>query len=477
MQSVSKRGVLLLVCTVLLAVDADAQSVIPGPGATGGGGPTLRKAGQTPPQQVTGELVGFICPPGNILGANLQNRCNEIATEILGTGGDLAGALAGLQAMAPEENSAVQTSDVDASQARGQDVRDRLEQRRDECNDPQSRQRNGRECGDKRSAFNVTVDGQRLSATELLGATGGGASADSFGTGPWGVFLNGNFGITNKDSSARETGFHMNSYGVNGGVDYRFDQSLLGVSIGYTTQDADLKANSGKLNSDAVTVSLYGSYYPSPQSYVNAIFSYTNTDHDQKRNIAYTINSFLGTSVINQVASSSTNSDEVAGSLEAGYDFLRNDWTITPYARLDIADTNIDGYTESLSAPAAGTVASGMALQLDGQSFTSVTTAFGGRLGTVVSAAKFDVYPQIGAEYVHEFDNDNKDTRARLVDDTSGSTFLLPTDKPDRDYGNVSAGLTADFRNGWYGHVQYQGLVGYKDLDVHVLEIGARLQF
>ena len=65
----------------------------------------------------------------------------------------------------------------------------------------------------------------------------------------------------------------------------------------------------------------------------------------------------------------------------------------------------------------------------------------------------------------------------RLVDDTSGSIFLLPTDSPDRNYGNVTAGLTADFRNGWSGHVLYQGLVGYKDLNLNMFEIGARLQF
>jgi hypothetical protein len=78
---------------------------------------------------------------------------------------------------------------------------------------------------------------------------------------------------------------------------------------------------------------------------------------------------------------------------------------------------------------------------------------------------------------VHEFENDNEDTRGRLVDDRSGSTFLLPTDDPDRDYGSVTAAMTADFRNGWYGHVLYQGLIGYSDLSVHAFEVGARLQF
>jgi uncharacterized protein YhjY with autotransporter beta-barrel domain len=179
--------------------------------------------------------------------------------------------------------------------------------------------------------------------------------------------------------------------------------------------------------------------------------------------------------VINQSAFSDTTSRDIGGSLEGGYDFVRNNWTLTRYARLAVADSSIDGYTEHMSDPAGP--GSGLALQIEDQSFMSITTAFGGRAATVYSAERFDLFPQIGAEYVHEFDNDNEDTRGRLVDDTSGSVFLLPTDSPDRNYGNISAALTADFRNGWSGHVLYQGLVGYEDLNISFFEVGARLQF
>jgi len=142
---------LALSASIWLAIGADvhAQSVIPGPGANGGGGPTLRAAGQTPPQQVTGELIGIICPASpSILGSDLQARCDEIAVGIIG-GGDISGGLAGLQGMAAEENSAVQTTEVDASAAQTDELRERLEQRR-------------KEDEEKESAFNVTVDGRRL---------------------------------------------------------------------------------------------------------------------------------------------------------------------------------------------------------------------------------------------------------------------------------------------------------------------------
>ena len=458
---------LALSASIWLAIGADvhAQSVIPGPGANGGGGPTLRAAGQTPPQQVTGELIGIICPASpSILGSDLQARCDEIAVGIIG-GGDISGGLAGLQGMAAEENSAVQTTEVDASAAQTDELRERLEQRR-------------KEDEEKESAFNVTVDGRRLTASDLFDTPrGGGASADYAGSGRWGVFLNGNFGLGDKDSTARESGFDLNSYGVTGGVDYKLTvQSIVGLAVGYTTQDVDLDRNGGKVDTDGVSVSLYGGYYPSAQSYVNAIVSYAASNHDQERTVAYQIAALPGgTTTVNQRALSETDSNEIAGSVEAGYDFYRDRWVLTPYGRFNVAHTEIDGFTERMSSPTAP--GSGLALQIDEQDFTSITAAIGGRVATAIATNSFDLFPQAGVEYVHEFDNDNEDTTGRLVDDRSGSTFLLPTDEPDRNYGNVSAGLTADFRNGWTAHALYQGLIGYSDLNVHAFEIGARLDF
>ncbi len=458
-----------LILTLACATQVAAQSVIPGPGTSTAIQGELQSAVQTPPQQTTAALVEFICPPGNLLSSDLQTRCNEIAIGILGSrgqGGDLGGALAGLQGMAPEENSVIQTIEVDGAGSRDEEVRQRLERRRKKDQDT--------------GAVTMTLNGRPLPPGEVPGAEhGGGASADYPYSGRWGVFLNGNFGFGDKDDSARETGFRTDSYGVTGGADYQLtDQSIVGLALGYTRQDTDLNADSGFLETDSVSVTAYASYFPSARSYVNAILSYGHNDHDQKLTIAYTIASPFtptGTAVINQSALSDTTSRDLGGSLEGGYDFVRGNWTLTPYGRLNVADSSIDGYTEHMSDP--GGPGSGLALQIEDQSFMSITTAFGGRLTTVYSGKRFDLFPQVGAEYVHEFDNDNEDTRGRLVDDTSGSIFLLPTDSPDRNYGNVTAALTADFRNGWSGHVLYQGLVGYEDLNLNLFEIGARLQF
>ena len=425
----------------------------------------LQEATANDPQKAVAAVIEQICPPGNLLSQDLQNQCDNIVVATL-IEGDVAQGQAGLQGMAPEENSVVHATEVDTGKNQRTDVLGRLTSLR----------------AGTATAYSFNIDGQRVTAADIFGAPGdklrgGGASAD-FDRSRLGVYVNGNFGISDKDATSRESGFNADNYGVTGGADYRFtDQTVLGVAFGYNTVTADLKANGGKLDTDGYTVSAYGSYMPTQRAYVNAVFGYTWNNHDQNRAVAYTITNpaHAGTGTVNQQALSKTDSREYNFNLEAGYDFYANDWTLTPYARFDYANTEIDGYSEHMSNPAAN--GSGLAVAMDSQNTTSVTTTFGGRVSRTIETSWGYLYPQAGAEYVHEFDNDNKDITGHFVDDTTQTVFRLPTDKTDRDYGDVTAGLTADFRNGWSGHFTYQGLVGYRNLMVHAFEVGLRLDF
>ena len=78
---------------------------------------------------------------------------------------------------------------------------------------------------------------------------------------------------------------------------------------------------------------------------------------------------------------------------------------------------------------------------------------------------------------MHEFDNDNDPITGRFLDDVTRTQFRLPTDSPDRDYGQIGIGVVGDFGDGWSGHAQYQGLIGYSDLTVHAFEVGLRVEF
>lgn len=416
----------------------------------------LRGVSENPVQSSVGQVIGQICPPGNVIVDpgmdDLQARCNEIAVGAVVVGNDVSGAQDALQAMGAEEDAAIASTQVD--------------------------QRGGHQ----------DAVGQRIGAVRA-GATGtpsvhlhgqgfdwaGGAAGD--GGMPWGVWVTGLYTTSDRDTTAREAGFDADEYGVTGGIDYSFnDEVVIGAAFGYKTGDADIDNNGGQLDSDSYTYMAYWSLYPNEYWYVDGMVSYTHSDFDQDRNIIYSIAAIGGgTTTVNNTAVSDTESEEWAVSLTAGRNFLVGTWVATPYVRFEYADIEIDGFTETMANANAN--GAGLALSIDGQDFESVMTTAGGRLTTEIASAFGALFPEISFEYVHEFKNSNDPITGRFVNDTSGTTISLLTDGPDRNFFNIGAGVTAALSDTTSGFFRYQGLFGYEDLDLHAFEVGLRMRF
>lgn len=165
---------------------------------------------------------------------------------------------------------------------------------------------------------------------------------------------------------------------------------------------------------------------------------------------------------------------EIVGSLKLGFDHAIGNRILGPYARLDIVVVDIDGYSERMSRPSA--VGSGTALRIDDQSYACITTAFGATAG-YVSAQTWGIwYPQVIAEYVHEFDNDAENITGRFVDAPTFS-FSMPIDDPDHDFAHVGVSSSFVLNSGVSTFLSYQALVGYEDLTTHLVEIGLRIPF
>jgi outer membrane autotransporter protein len=79
----------------------------------------------------------------------------------------------------------------------------------------------------------------------------------------------------------------------------------------------------------------------------------------------------------------------------------------------------------------------------------------------------------------HEFENDARTIDARLfLNDTSTSDVLASrTDSPDRDYGRVGAGVSAQFAHGISAFVDYDTLIDLRDVEQHRFTAGGRIEF
>jgi uncharacterized protein with beta-barrel porin domain len=103
----------------------------------------------------------------------------------------------------------------------------------------------------------------------------------------------------------------------------------------------------------------------------------TDNDHDQDRNVSYSIASLGGgTRSVSNSAVSATESDEISVSVTAGHNIFFDTWTLSPYGRIDYADIEIDGFSERMAPSAAA--GSGLALQVDDQDFESLMMSLGG---------------------------------------------------------------------------------------------------
>ncbi len=413
---------------------------------------SLLATSDTPVQESLARTIGIICPLGVLNsqgtdGQDLQARCNEIAgASLAGPAGDAQGARDGLQAMAPEEDAAIASLEVDASSGHVDSIGGRL----------------------------ANVRGATPGA--VVQRTGSGFQWNSLAAGDdaasrWGFFVNGLYNLTDRDATLRESGFEADDYGVTVGADYAFsDTFVFGLAFGYRDSDADIDGNGGNLESDSLSVFGYWSFY-SGDWYTDVMVGYTDSDHDQARNTIYAI----GATTVNNSALSSTQSDEISASIAVGRNYGYNRWTLTPYGRFEFADTNIDGFSERMSAP--GAAGSGFALAIDEQDVQSLTMTFGGTATTEVQTPGARLYPSLTVEYVHEFDNETDPITGRFVVDPTGTTFSLLADDADENFFNIGAGVTAVLTDRTAGFIRYQGLVGYDDLAVHAFEIGLRTRF
>ncbi|MFT4564465.1 MAG: outer membrane lipase/esterase [Gammaproteobacteria bacterium] len=409
-------------------------------------------------QSAVGTTIGKICPGGlvsgggSLLSEDLSARCTELVaptsfSETPLTADELRDVQAGLQGMAPEEDAVIASSTVDGSSVQVDAI------------------------GNRFAAIHAGGAGVVQTNNGYNWSTG--AAGD--GNSPWGFFINGLYVSSERDSTSRESGFEADDWGVTGGIDYAFsDKFIFGLAFGYKNSEADIDANGGELETDSTSYFAYWSFLPNEHWYVDAMAGYTENDHEQERNISYSIAAVgaAGTTTVSNTALSDTDSDEISVSVSAGYNYFLNNWVLSPYGRVEYADIEIDGFTESMAQTAAA--GSGLALQIDDQEFESLTLSGGVSASTQWGQSYF---PRVSVEYVHEFDNDNQPINARFVNDTSRTTFSLLTDSPDRNYFNIGAAMTAVISDTSTGFVRYQGLFGYRDLDVHAFEVGVRLSF
>lgn len=119
--------------------------------------------------------------------------------------------------------------------------------------------------------------------------------------------------------------------------------------IGYFNSTSDIDNNGGDLDTDGMSFSLFGAYYPQEYLYVDAIVTYGNTNYDQDRNIRYTIGDIL----VDQTARAKYGGDQWSAAVGVGSSWSHGAWTIDPEVRFEYLSASVDSYQERISNPSA----------------------------------------------------------------------------------------------------------------------------
>ncbi len=402
---------------------------------------------------------------------DLQARCSEMLIHVGTQPGSVANIL---QQVAPEEFATQGRLSIEAGSRQVRNISTRLMALRSGAT------------GFRVENLKINVDGQTVpmpteSELQLEGQPIPGQSstqlpsrtAHAFDLYKLGVFVNGNIGFGQKETTDYESGFDFNTIGLTGGVDYRFsDTFILGLALGYNLAKTDLYDDAGSIDMDGLNLSVYGTFYQTKQFYVDLLYSYGITRYDNQRKIRYT----LGDTQVDQLANSDHNGDQQLLSLSGGYDFHLKNLTITPTLRFDYLRSGMDDFRENMSISDAP--GSGFGLAIDSQNVKSLTMALGTQFALELpQESGITLIPQLNLEWVMETQNEQRWISGYFLEDAGRERFRLQTDEPDNNYANLGLGLSLQFKEGIAAFINYDTTLGLSNMTNHSLMGGIRLEF
>ena len=255
-----------------------------------------------------------------------------------------------------------------------------------------------------------------------LGMAASGDAAQQGGTGLW-IGGNANFGT--RDQTSDSSASRFTSDGVSVGIDHRISNKLaLGVGLGYARGHTTIGGDGTKSLARGTSLALYGSYQPTPRTFVDGLLGYGTSRHDMDRFVA----------AANEFARAQRKADQLFGSMAAGYEHRDGNVLLSPYGRLDFSYDRLKAATES----GAGL----NALAYHDQKLRSFQFSLGLRADTSHSASFGVIVPRIRIETRHDFKGERQATIA-YADQPAGPHYAVTPAMEGRN--SLMLGIGSDF--------------------------------
>jgi outer membrane autotransporter protein len=164
------------------------------------------------------------------------------------------------------------------------------------------------------------------------------AAADSVSYEGLGVYASASYEHKDKTATDFELGFDSDSVGPTVGADYQLGtDGVIGAAFDYGHTFGEYNDGFGDFDTDDFTLIVYGSYYPTDQSFIDAAvgFGYKQFDTDHVNNAG--VGSVKG----------NTDGFDFTADLTGGYDFAFGAFTVGPRVGLHYKRTELSAFTET----------------------------------------------------------------------------------------------------------------------------------
>lgn len=300
----------------------------------------------------------------------------------------------------------------------------------------------------------------------------GGASADVSADlgGGLSVYLSGEFGNLDKDITTFEDGYDSDVWRLVPGADVQITNSiLLGVAFDLFKQSGDYSSG-GTFETKSYGVIGYGSVSPIDQLFIQGSVGYALKTNDRTRIASFTeIEESSGTVIFSTDGPVGADFDgnEFTASVLTGYDVPIANVTITPRVGVNYFNVEYDTYSE--------TGDTGLELTFHDDSETSLQSTLGMQGAVALSTSLGVIIPQASVDWIHEFRDDQRNVQVSFVDDLRSKRFTYQTEKPDRDFFEINAGVVVVLPYGIQAFGNYNTLVGHRYFDTHTGTLGLRV--
>ena len=239
----------------------------------------------------------------------------------------------------------------------------------------------------------------------------------------WEVWSEGSISFGKIGESSLSSAQDIDSLGITVGVDTKMDDDqILGVALRVGSTDVDVGTFGSKVDTNALSLSLYGINSLENSNYLKHVFGVSYLDSNIARK-------YDGNTDANK---GEREGKQVFGSLNFGKEYENSDLIITPTGRIDGSYTALNGYTESGIA----------ALSYNDQDISSLMASLGVLIDQDVDLENSTVRSRINLEYSKEFASSSKVVTSYV---SNSESFEYQADNKNRDI--YTAGLGLDFKH------------------------------